>query len=102
MIRELPIPDGKYVHVDLYRKLDEVVHYVWDPIGVAGIPQARDEYYSYLPKVYDLVLIGDKSKLKEHLNKLAYVNMGLSDLCETRTEEAVSAMLAWKDECDDA
>ena len=32
---------------ELYRRVDEVLHYLWDPIGVAGIPEARDEYYGY-------------------------------------------------------
>jgi hypothetical protein len=42
----------------LYRAVDEVLHYVWDPIGVAGAPRARDEYFSYLPKVYGMVKAG--------------------------------------------
>ena len=40
---------------ELYRRVDEVLHYILDPIGVSGIPQARDEYYSYLPGVFQLV-----------------------------------------------
>jgi hypothetical protein len=32
-----------------------VLHYLWDPIGVAGIPEARDEYYGYLPQVFNLL-----------------------------------------------
>ena len=40
----------------LYRQTDETLHYMWDPIGVAGIVQARDEYQSYLPQVFQLVL----------------------------------------------
>jgi hypothetical protein len=30
---------------ELYKRVDEVLHYVWDSIGVAGEPHARDEYY---------------------------------------------------------
>jgi hypothetical protein len=37
---------------ELYKRCDEVLHYIWDPIGVAGTPQARDEYCSYLPQVF--------------------------------------------------
>lgn len=40
----------------LYRRVDEVLTYVWDPIGVREVPQARDEYRGYLPKVFELVL----------------------------------------------
>ena len=37
--------------IELYKRVDEVLHYLWDPIGVAEEPWARDEYYSYLPKM---------------------------------------------------
>ena len=40
---------------ELYKRCDEVLHYIWDPIGVAGCPGARDEYDSYLPQVFRLV-----------------------------------------------
>lgn len=42
--------------LELYKRCDEVLHYIWDPIGVAGEPQAREEYESYLPQVFSLVL----------------------------------------------
>ncbi len=41
---------------ELYRRTDEILHYLWDPCGVAGAPQARDEYHRYLPQVFKLVL----------------------------------------------
>lgn len=40
---------------ELLRRIDEVLHYRWDPIGVAGVPQARDEYESYVPQVFQLL-----------------------------------------------
>ena len=43
---------------ELYRRCDEVLHYLWDPIGVKGCPGARDEYDSYVPQVFSLVLKG--------------------------------------------
>lgn len=36
----------------LYQRADEVLHYVWDPIGLASMPAARDEYRGYLPQVF--------------------------------------------------
>jgi hypothetical protein len=50
MGQQLP-PDQK----ELYRRVDEVLHYLWDPVGVAAVPEARDEYYSYLPRVFSLL-----------------------------------------------
>jgi len=52
----------------LYGQVDEILHYMWDPIGVAGVTQARDEYYSYLPQVFQLVLKNEsKEKIAAYL-----------------------------------
>lgn len=40
---------------ELYQRTSEVLHYVWDPIGVAHEPAARDEYDSYLPIVVSML-----------------------------------------------
>ena len=41
--------------MELYRATDEVLHYIWDPIGISDEPNARDEYWSYLPRVFKLL-----------------------------------------------
>ena len=43
---------------ELVQRCDELLHYLWDPIGVAGSPGARDEYASYLPDLVDLLSNG--------------------------------------------
>ncbi len=43
--------------------IDEVLHYVWDPLGVRDVPQARYEYSRYAKNVWQDVLKG-KSKLE--------------------------------------
>lgn len=63
----------------LYRQVDETLHYLWDPIGVRGCPRARDEYYSYLPKVFSLVLSEAKNhEIAAYLTKVEESSMGLS------------------------
>ena len=47
--------------IELYKRTDEVLHYIWDPIGVSDSPYARDEYWNYLPHVFNL-LIKNESK----------------------------------------
>jgi len=42
----------------LYRATDEVLHYIWDPVGVAKAPEARDEYHAYLPRVFGMLREG--------------------------------------------
>lgn len=43
---------------DLLRVVDEVLHYIWDPIGVAGVPEARDEYDIYTGRIFTLLRSG--------------------------------------------
>jgi hypothetical protein len=40
---------------ELYKRIDEVLHYIWDPIGVANEPYARNEYESYVPQIFSMV-----------------------------------------------
>jgi hypothetical protein len=40
---------------ELEKRVDEVLFYVWDPIGVSDEPYARGEYRSYVTSVLDHV-----------------------------------------------
>ena len=63
----------------LYRAVDEVLHYVWDPIGVAQAPYARDEYLSYLPQVFSLVrAAAEDGQVANYLSQIAEEHMGLT------------------------
>ncbi len=62
---------------------------MWDPIGVAGIVQARDEYHSYLPQVFQLVLKNEpKEKIAGYLVDIEENRMGLSPSMEAALEIA--------------
>jgi len=81
----------------LYRAIGEVLHYVWDPNGVAGIPQARDEYDSYVPQVLSLVRSGaPEAEISTYLARLAADRMGLDNTLQ-RSNEAASALVDWRD-----
>ena len=63
---------------ELYKRIEEVLHYLWDPIGIAGHPGARDEYQSYLPRVFALAKSGAPiSELAKYLAKIEEEQMGL-------------------------
>ncbi len=71
--------------LELYRRVDEVLFYVWDPIGVATSPTARDEYYGYLPIVFSM-LQGEganASIIAAYLDSIASERMGLDANPET-------------------
>ncbi len=41
---------------EIHRQIETVLLREWDPIGVAGVPAAQDEYRSYVRPVYDIAL----------------------------------------------
>jgi hypothetical protein len=92
MGRKLSAPD-----LALYRVLDEVLHYVWDPIGVSSAPQARDEYHAYLPQVFDLLRKGaDESRISAYLTSVTTEQMGLSSRPD-HDREVARVLLDWKE-----
>lgn len=42
----------------LQRAIREGLLQDWDPIGVRGIPEAHDEYYGYIGRIYELLNLG--------------------------------------------
>ena len=71
---------------ELRKRVDEVLFYVWDPIGVRDEPFARAEYQSYVPGVLKLVEENRSiRKISDHLSTIIRVSMGLSpskDRCD--------------------
>ena len=81
----------------LQRAVGEVLHYVWDPIGVAAVPEARDEYDGYVGRVCTLLWQGaDVDALTAHLVGIADASMGLPDT-RARAERAATVLLNWRD-----
>ncbi|WP_116964866.1 hypothetical protein [Fastidiosibacter lacustris] len=63
----------------LYQAIQKLLIEEWDPIGVVDIPEAQDEYDSYVPGIYNM-LISRKSKhdIFEYLWWLETEHMGLT------------------------
>jgi hypothetical protein len=80
------------VDARLYRLCDEALYYIWDPVGVAGVPEARDEYYAYLPHVFGLVKARQRPELLRYLRDVSEEHMGLSSTDRTRRERAADFM----------
>jgi hypothetical protein len=82
--------------LELYRRVDEVLYYVWDPIGVAHSPVARDEYQGYLPKVFAMLQEGaDASSVARYLDAVATERMGLQENGE-HSKHVAELLLDWK------
>ncbi len=79
----------------LAQRVGEVLHYVWDPIGVSGIPQARDEYDMYVLSVVSLLENrASASDLAKHLNSIAVDRMGLQSNLE-HANQVANILLDW-------
>lgn len=62
----------------LYTRTDEILRMKWDPIGVGDALEAGEEYRSYLPAVFQMLMDGaDSMKIANHLFKLEKRSMGL-------------------------
>lgn len=62
----------------LYNKIDQILLNDWDPIGIQKIPEAFDEYHSYVSIIYDLLVT--KQSINEISNYLWYVETDLMGL----------------------
>ena len=85
---------------ELYQRTDEVLHYLWDPIHVSGVPQARDEYQSYLSQVFGLVTrSASAADIADYLTSIERDQMGLSitDQSKERNVEVADILLDYKE-----
>jgi hypothetical protein len=81
---------------ELYTRVGEVLHYIWDPIGVRGHPEARDEYDVYVPQVYLLLQGGATAEqIALHLDKVVTERIELNSNME-RSLMASQKLLDWR------
>lgn len=88
-------PPAKSDYAVLRHAVSEVLHHLWDPIDVAGDPQARDEYEDYVDRVLQLLLRGGTGvEIAAMLVNIAEQAMGIS-ATEDRAARASRALLHW-------
>ncbi len=69
----------KKYNKELAKRIDEVLYYVWDPIGVSSDPCARYEYSCYVAGVLKLVKeCCDSEPISNYFMSLASEKMGLN------------------------
>ncbi len=63
---------------ELLQRVDEVLYYHWDPLGVAREPVSRQEYAAFVPEVFSALLDdADEQRLMELLLLLESEFLGL-------------------------
>jgi hypothetical protein len=83
----------------LYKRTDEVLHYLWDPIGISDTPEARDEYYSYLPQVFKMLM--ESKPNNEIVDYLLYLESERLGLISNRkkADQVVQILVSWRNNC---
>lgn len=87
----------------LLRRVEEVLHYLWDPIGISDVPEARDEYTSYAGVVFSLLKQGaSEADIVRYMKKIRVEHMGMGSFEDRSNEVEMAALLIqWKDVIDE-
>lgn len=81
---------------ELRKRVDEVLFYVWDPIGVSDEPCAREEYTGYVPGVLKTLADNDTATpIADHLAAIVRTSMGLPPNSQ-RCKEVAELLLQHK------
>jgi len=63
---------------DIQESIKQVLWHDWDPIGVNDVPEAQNEYVSYVGGVYRMLASGSSAdEIVEYLWKIESHTMGL-------------------------
>ena len=80
---------------ELERRIDEVLFYVWDPIGVSDSAASRGEYSPYTMTILKYVLDEDLKKIASQLAEIESNSMGLA-INETKNLEIAGLLVDFK------
>ena len=78
-------------------ELRQLLHWRWDPIGIAGaFPAAADEYDSYPPGIVSALRQGASSReIAELLTRIEQDQMGFDKRADVGRESVALDILAW-------
>lgn len=63
---------------EYHKAIDEILWTDWDPIGVNEFPEARDEYYDYIPDIITLKMKdATAEEIAQRLNEIMTKRMAL-------------------------
>jgi hypothetical protein len=91
---------NKYQSREDRARLRELFMREWDPIGVADIPAAADEYDTYIARAYVMLMdeSADQQAIAEYLFDIAcrYMELGNSQGLRERCDRTAELMIALK------
>jgi hypothetical protein len=69
----------------------------WDPIGVAGVPQAADEYDTYIPGAFSVIHRGgDATAVAFYLDRIVVERMELKPERNRSVAAATALVVLWQ------
>jgi hypothetical protein len=90
------MPDYRDRTKRYHSAIKQILLQEWDPIGVNGIPEAQDEYDSYVWGVYSrLIRQASEQELFDYLWEMETVDMGLYGNA-SHTQAIVEKLMALK------
>ena len=79
---------------ELRKRIDEILFWVWDPIGISTECATRGEYEIYVPKILELVLSNEKPEpIADALREIAETKIGFDSTDESRKHDLKVAEL---------
>ena len=83
--------------LELLQAVDEVLHDLWDAIGVSSYPGARNEYQSYAQVVFGKLHHGaDAAEISAYLTAVATTQMGFDEDADHALQIA-GVLCAWRE-----
>lgn len=83
---------------EFYKRVDEILFYRWDPIGISSSDWSRDEYQSYALQVFGLAVKGESAEvIADYLATITTEDMGLA--ANERDIEIARQILQIKYQC---
>ncbi len=77
----------------LHQQIKDVLLTEWDPVGVQAIPEAQDEYDSYIPTIHSMLISRKPTyEVFEYLMWLETEHMGLT--ADRQRTQSIAEMLA--------
>jgi hypothetical protein len=81
----------------IQRRVDEILYYLWDPIGVKDEPAARSEYSSYAASISSLLISeNDQESIAKQLTMFERDNMGMVPANEKHAMEIAEILIKAK------
>lgn len=80
---------------ELYRRVEQVIYCLWDPLSIFDDARSHRAYHAYLPDIFAWVLTGDWERVANYL-EWAEEDRTDATPSRARAERCARTLLHWK------